>query len=104
MRQVLRLSYFQATQGVGSVVNESDVQSVLIDRLANSRGSTRDELLLDLECAGAIDSLEGVELVIEAEQVFGIAISDNELSSDVCRSIPELVALIQSKLDPTRDA
>jgi acyl carrier protein len=85
-------------------VNEADVESVLITRLAASRGSTREEVLLDLECAGAIDSLEGVELVIEAEQVFGIAISDGEISSDVCRSIPELVALIQSKLGPSPEA
>jgi acyl carrier protein len=85
-------------------VNEADVEAILITRLAASRGSSREEVLLDLEGAGAIDSLEGVELVIEAEQVFGIAISDRDLSSDVCRSIPELVALIQSKLGQSPEA
>lgn len=85
-------------------MSESDVHAVLVDRLATSRGSTRDEVLAELERAGGIDSLEGVELVIEAEQTFGIVISDRELSSDVCRSIPELVALIQSKLGSSDDA
>lgn len=79
-------------------MDEPDVESVLITRLAESRGSTRQEVLLDLERTGAIDSLEGVELAIEAEQAFGIAISDSELSSDVCQSIPALVALVRSKL------
>lgn len=85
-------------------MSESDVHSVLVDRLANSRNCTRDEVLLELERAGGIDSLEGVELVIEAEQTFGIVIADSEITSDVCRTIPMLVALIHSKLESSDDA
>lgn len=83
-------------------MDETYVESVLIDRLALSRECTREEVLLDLERTGAIDSLEGVELVIEAEQVFGIAITDRELSSELCQSIPEIVALVRSKLSSGR--
>lgn len=79
-------------------MDDLDVQSVLIKRLADSRGSTSGEVLRDLGSAGAIDSLEGLGLAIEAEKVFGIAISDDELSSTVCRSIPALVAMVTSKL------
>ena len=82
-------------------MDELDVESVLIACLANNRGSTREEVLLDLESAGAIDSLEGVELAIEAEKAFGIAISDDDLSSAVCRSIPALVTLVTSKAAST---
>jgi acyl carrier protein len=79
-------------------MGDPDVEAVLIARLADGRGSTAEEVRLGLQCAGAIDSLEGVELAMEAEQAFGIAISDSELSSNVCRSVPELVALVRSKL------
>ena len=99
----LRLLSFWALPGLGGIVNESNVESLLIARLAASRDSTPEEVMLDLERTGAIDSLEGVELVIEAEQTFGIAVSDKELSSEVCQSIPKLVALILSKLDPSRE-
>lgn len=78
-------------------MNDSDVEAILISQLAASRGVTQDEVLLELERSGSIDSLEGVELIIEAERTFGISIKDRELSSAVCQSIPRLVALVQSK-------
>ena len=47
---------------------------------------------------GAIDSLEGVELVISAETKFGVRIGDDELTPSVCGSIPRLVDLVISKI------
>jgi acyl carrier protein len=79
-------------------VSSPDVESVLIGYLAESRGSTRDEVLQDLERTGGIDSLEGLELAVQAEKTFEIVISDKELSSDICRSVSSLVGLIQTKL------
>ena len=81
----------------------TDVESVLITQLAKSRDSTLEDVLRELEQFGVIDSLEGVELVAEAEMQFGISISDSELSSDVCRSVPALAKLVRSKLSPNSE-
>lgn len=82
-------------------VNDSDVEDSMITQLAVSRSISRDEVVLELERAGGvIDSFEGLELAIEAEQTFGVSISDTELSSGICRSIPELAACVRSKLAP----
>jgi acyl carrier protein len=85
------------TGSKNEAVNASDVEDALIDRLAVSRSATRDDVLLDLRrTGGQIDSLEGLELVIDAERMFGVRVSDDELSSGICRSVPDLVAFIRS--------
>jgi len=79
-------------------MNDTDFETVLIAKLAESRGTTQDEVRNELERLGAIDSLEGLELLMDAERGFEISISDQEISSDVCRSIPKMVALVRLKL------
>ncbi len=87
----------------GGGVNDSDVEAILIAQLATNRGATGEEVRLELARTGAIDSLEGLELAIEAERTFGISVSDDELSS-VCRSIPDMVGLVRSKLASAGEA
>lgn len=83
---------------MSETTDHPDVKAILIAKLAESRGTTQDAVLEELERLGAIDSLEGVELITEAERVFKISVSDEELSSNVCQSIPTIVTLVQSKL------
>lgn len=79
-------------------MDRSDVEALLVDQLAGSRDVSRDDVLRDLARDGTVDSLEGLELAVAAEEAFGIAISDDEISSEVCRSFSALVRLVQSKL------
>ena len=84
-------------------MERADVETVLVDRLASSRGVERDAVLGELARGAAIDSLEGLELAVAAEAAFGIAVSDDELSSAACRSFPGLVGLVRSKLNQARE-
>lgn len=85
-------------------MTDKDVEVVLINYLAQSRGIAHNEVLEELDCSGAIDSLEGVELIIEAEREFGIAIPDSDVTSKVCSSVPELVKLVRSKLSSSNSS
>lgn len=80
------------------VASRAEVQDALFAVLAESRGSTLDDVRADCGSGGEIDSLEGVELIAAAEERFGITVSDEELSSHVCSSIPLLAELVVSKL------
>jgi len=51
----------------------------------------------DVGTGGVIDSLEGVELIIAAEAHFGVTFTDDEITSQICRSIPQLVAAVAAK-------
>ncbi len=79
-------------------MNVPEVEALLIARLAQGRGRTTEEVLIEIEGCPAIDSLEGIELAMEAEQAFGISIPDSELSSDVCQSLHGLATLVCSRL------
>lgn len=81
------------------MISDLEVRAALIDSLAKSRDVARDQVLLELRDDGFIDSLEGVELIVHAEQTFGITVSDKELSSEVCQSVSRLTALVRTKLD-----
>lgn len=81
-------------------MNDLEIEGVLVKKLAETRGATREEVLEELKRLGEIDSLEGLELITEAERVFEISVSDKELSSDMCRSLSTIVALVQSKTAP----
>lgn len=77
-------------------MNQTDVESILIEQLASRRDCTADEVRLELERLGGIDSLDGVDLAVGAERRFGIVISDDELETS-CRSVSALARLIVSK-------
>jgi acyl carrier protein len=80
----------------GRAMTRQDIEAWLVDQLAAKRGKDRDEVHAELTQDPAIDSLEVLELVVPAEQEFGIAVSDDELSS--CRSLPDLTRVVRSKL------
>jgi acyl carrier protein len=84
--------------GEVGVTTPASVEAALYAALAESRGSTPEEARSQVADGGAIDSLEGVGLVIAAEEAFGVRIEDEELTPSVCSSIPELVELVMSKI------
>jgi len=79
-------------------VEDASLEDVLYAALADNRGCTVEVVRAALDAEGAIDSLEGVELVTAAEDRFGITIDDDEVTQRVCRSIPRLAALVRTKL------
>jgi acyl carrier protein len=76
----------------------SAIEAFLWNQLAISRGVGADEVRTEVADAGGIDSLEGIELILAAEWEYGVEIPDDSLSSRVCRSLPALARLINSKL------
>lgn len=78
-------------------MEDVSIEEVLYAALADNRGSTVEVVRAALD-GGAIDSLEGVELVTAAEEQFGITIDDDEVTHSVCQSIPRLAALVRTKL------
>lgn len=79
-------------------MEQPDIEAVLVDRLASERGVDRQDILCELARGDPIDSLEGLDLAIAAETAFAITISDDELSSGVCRSVSAMTGLVRSKL------
>lgn len=79
-------------------VEDVTIEDVLYAALADNRGCTVKAVRAVLDAEGAIDSLEGIELVTAAEVHFGITIDDDKVTQRVCRSIPRLAALVRTKL------
>jgi len=75
----------------------AEIEGVIYELLAESRGTTAAEVHADVGAGGDIDSLEGVELVVAAEARFGVQITDQELTAGACRSIPQLARLVAAK-------
>ena len=73
------------------------VTQFLLSHLAEARGETVVATRSALVGGDAIDSLEGVELLIAAEVEYGIRIPDSELSSQLCSSLSALAANIIAK-------
>lgn len=76
-----------------------DIEAALYQTLADARGVAVHEVQHDIGGDGAIDSLEGVELVAAAEELFGITIDDDEITSATCSSVPRLATLVRRKID-----
>lgn len=74
----------------------AEIRSTLLDRLAASRKCSRQELEIELASSDAIDSEEGVELLLKAEEVYGISLPDDAFRSPVCSAIDKLVEVIES--------
>jgi len=78
--------------------SRAGIENALYGALAQSRGTSPAVLRAQLGSNGEIDSLEGVELVAFAEALFGVHLADHELTSRVCRSIPQLAAVVGAKM------
>jgi acyl carrier protein len=78
--------------------SDQDVEVFLMQQLAACRGESEDQVQAAILAAGGIDSLEGVELILAAEEEYGVEIPDDALSPEVCSSLSELAALIGSKM------
>lgn len=82
---------------IGTTKTRGEIEGALCAALADSRGCAADELEVG-GGIGRIDSLEGVELVATAEEVFGVTVKDSEITASICTSVPRLAGLILSKL------
>lgn len=82
----------------------ASIRSTLMRALAESRGKSVDAVEDEIGAEGLIDSLEGVELVAAIEKEFGVKITDRELSSRLCSSIPRLVEAVSTKLQAKAEA
>lgn len=82
---------------IETMKSTGEIEGALYAALADNRGCAADELEVG-GGIGRIDSLEGVELVATAEEVFGITVKDSELTASICTSVPRLARLILSKL------
>lgn len=79
-------------------MEDTRIEEILYIALADNRSSTVEVVRATIGAGGAIDSLEGVELVTAAEARFGITIDDDEVTHSLCRSIPRLATLVRMKL------
>jgi acyl carrier protein len=75
----------------------TEIEELLVKRLATSRGVSVEEVRTSIAGAGGIDSHEGLELILAMEEEYGVNIPDDALSSRVCRSTTELARLIRSQ-------
>ncbi len=82
-------------------MSPAEIEGAIYELLAESRGTTAAAVRTDVGASGEIDSLEGVELVVAAEARFGVQITDQELTSGTCRSIPRLAQLVAAKTTAT---
>lgn len=78
-----------------------DIEAVLYDTLAGHRGLPVEVVREDVGTNGVIDSLEGVELIIAAETHFEVTFADDEVTSQICRSIPKLATAVAVKAGTT---
>ena len=77
-------------------MDESDVLRQIEDQLRAWRAERAPDGVIDPN-SETIDSLEGLELVLDAERLWGVKIPDHDLGK-VCRSIRRLATAIQSRL------
>ena len=84
------------------MVSLAEIEEALYNELAESRGATPAAVRAEVGAGGEIDSLEGVELIAAIEERFDVRISDRELTSKVCSSIPRLARLAAAKTAASR--
>lgn len=85
---------------VAAVVDE--IQEYLCKALAESRRVPIAALDTLIVAGAEIDSLEGIELILAAERRYGVKLED-DVMSQVCRSIPHLARAVAARL-PVRAA
>lgn len=84
------------------VVAVEQIHEYLNEILAESRRAPVAEIRTLIAAGAEIDSLEGVELILAAEARYGVRFED-EVVSQVCRSIPQLAQVVLA-LMPVRAA
>lgn len=80
------------------VMDRQEIEDELKRLIREARGEpddAGDQTMAEIE--ERIDSLEGVEVVMAAEERFGISIPDGELNR-ICRSISRIAELVEQKL------
>src|SRR5207249_11626415 len=92
----MALSCLKTRHGI-AMAGLEEVEAILCGALAEHRGVPLGDVRAGVDAGGEIDSLEGVELIIAAEAHFGIKFSDNEITPQLCRSIPDLSAAVAAK-------
>lgn len=81
-------------------MTKAAIEDGLYECLAAIRGASPAAVRAALGAGGAIDSLQGVELLTAAEARFGVRIADAELTPQVCRSVPRMADLVAAKCGP----
>jgi acyl carrier protein len=78
--------------------SESEIEAFVLGCLAANRGVDVEDVRASVAAAGIIDSLEGVEILLSAEERYDVSIPEDALTPQLCRSIPDLIRMIRSKL------
>jgi acyl carrier protein len=76
----------------------SVVEAAIVELLAESQGRDPEDLRDALVKAGAempIDSLEGVEIILDLEEKFGVRFPDDKDTCDALRSVKTLARRVQ---------
>jgi acyl carrier protein len=76
---------------------ERELRELIRDARSRAPGTQTDQAGAGAVVENIIDSLEGVELALAAEQKFGVRIPDSDLNR-VCRSIPKMAELIEKRM------
>jgi acyl carrier protein len=76
------------------------IKSIVIDELVNASGMEASSMTEDtqLENDLGLDSIDGVELVMNLEKSFGITIFDDDLSDIKEKTVRDLVEFIETKI------
>ena len=76
------------------------IKEIVIDELAGVSGMGAEAITDDthLENDLGLDSLDGVEIIIDLEKSFGISISDDELPNVKDYTVKDLVNFLETKI------
>ncbi len=76
------------------------IKEIVIDELVNASGMDGGSMTEDtqLENDLGLDSIDGVELAVNLEKVFGITIFDDDLSDIKEKTVRDLVEFIETKI------
>jgi acyl carrier protein len=85
--------------GLNGAVDVADVKVAVIETLGvEDRADTLDATTPLLGALPELDSLAVLELVVELEQRFGIAIEDEDVTADVFATLASLTEFVDDKL------
>ena len=88
----------EATGRHGRQMIEGEIETFLYAQLAQQAGEPLDAVSARTGSRGEIDSLQGLELTLAAQERYGIRLADDELNSRLLRSIPRLAHMLASKV------